>query len=156
MLAAMPSAYQDGRQAVVVSRSFQQRQSVSGRIADQKMSEAVGIIALQHRSVRTEKLLADQGKQPLINPAISISKRQDRAAVKAPALNRPALEHRPLSGVELVEPGGQERLDARRNLNFTAGAVTDQCQHLLQEQGIALGHKHDTVPQLVGDTAQFR
>ena len=70
------------------------------------------------------------------------------------ALDRAALEHAALGGVELVEARGQQRLDRRRHGHVAVARLLDERDHLLDEQRVALGRLADPVAQVVVEVGE--
>ena len=64
------------------------------------------------------------------------------------ALDRPALEHPPLAGVELVEASGEQGAQARRHLD-PGSHLTGHRQHLGDEERVAAGRDGDLRAQLL-------
>ena len=60
-----------------------------------------------------------------------------------PRLDRAALEHAPLAGVELVEAGGEQRPQARRHLD-PGSRLGGHRQHLGDEERVAAGQRRSS------------
>ena len=86
-------------------------------VSDQHVVETEAVVALVKRPVGPQHLLARQGEEDAAQPVRAGRRQQlrDRAAMEQPPLHRSALEHRPFSGFEPVDAGGEERLDGRRH-----------------------------------------
>ena len=148
--------FEPGGEAAVQVGANALRERVVGGVADQQMPKPVRIVTHELRAIRPHKLLADQRTQPLVDLAVAISHRGNRTPMKEAALDRAALQDGTFGGVELVEPGSQQRLNRRRNLNARRLAVAGQGEHLFQEQRISLGNLHDPRTQLAVDTPKLR
>ena len=93
--------------------------------------------------MRTDQLFADEAAEAKFHVGAQalVGERAHRQPMEHLALDRTALEHLPLVGVEAFEPRDQQRLDRRRHRNRPA--LARQRDHLLQEQRIALaGRDH--------------
>ena len=128
-------------------------------VPDELMPEPVGVQTGSLGSLRANELAADQRAQVLGEPhAIRlVQERRGRGRAELLALDGGPLEHTTLGGGKPVEPCREEGLDARRHgqaCQVTDGrptpvpllqrAVVDQHrQHLLDEQGVALGRLGD-------------
>ena len=66
------------------------------------------------------------------------------------ALDRGELEHAPLRRLELIEPGGQQRLDRRGHDHLAVRRLGTHRDHLLDEQRIPAGRAQDPVAQVAG------
>jgi hypothetical protein len=75
--------------------------------------EAVRIVAGELRSVGPDELLADESDEALVDRAVALGERGDRAAVEGTPLDRSTLEDRALGGIELVQPCGEQRVNRR-------------------------------------------
>ena len=82
------------------------------------------------------------------------AERLHRAAVEDAPLDRAALEHVPLGCIELVEAGGQQRLDRRRHRDLAASRLRHERDHLLHVQRVALGRIEDPAAQVVVEVGQ--
>ena len=120
------------------------------------MPEAVGVVAGQLRAVGPDELLPHQRDEPLVDVAVAVCQRRDRAAVEDAALDRAALEHRTLGRVELVEAGSEQRLDRRRHLDLRSAGVPHEREHLLEEERVALRDLDDPLAQLGPTLAKLR
>ena len=67
--------------------------------------------------------------------------------MKDASLDRAALEHAAFRRIELVEAGGQQCLDRRRDGNLTVSRFAHERNHLFDEQRVALGSITDAYPQ---------
>jgi hypothetical protein len=63
----------------------------------------------------------------------------------------PAFKHAPLSRGELIEPGGEERVDRRWD-GHAAAALSLEREHLLDEQRVSVGDVTDSGPSRVGQS----
>ncbi len=80
---------------------------------------------------------------------IGLAEGHDGTAMEELALDRAVLEHYALGRVELVESRGQQRLDRRRNRDVAVGGVTDELDHLLDEERVAARRPPDPRLQLL-------
>jgi hypothetical protein len=71
------------------------------------------------------------------------------------ALDRAALEHRPLGRVELVETGRQKSVDRRRHSDLAVPRGAHEGEHLLHKERVSLGSGDDPRTQTGLDTAQL-
>ena len=115
------------------------------------MAEAVGILAGELRAVRSHELAADEGRQRRAQLDLGRGERLHRAAMECPAFDRAALEHLALGRMELVEAGSEQCLDRRRHAHVPIGRVTDEADHLLDEERVPFGCVEDPAAQLVTD-----
>ena len=99
--------------------------------------------ALEQPRGAVEVQPADRGQARRHRP-LAGRQRLDGAAVEDLALDRAALEHGPLGRRELVEPGGEQRLERRRDDHLAAPvAVVRHHQHLADEQRVPPGRPRD-------------
>ena len=119
------------------------RQPVVGRLLDEHVAEAEGFLAGEGRRVRLDQLPAHQGHQMLaeLGALAQGEERSDRARLEVAALDRGVLEHGPLAGFQARDTGGQDGLDARRQLAFAALGLGGH--ELLEEKRVALGRLDD-------------
>ena len=131
------------------------RHGCVGDVSDQHVVEAEAVVALVERSVRSEQLLSRQGEEDAAQPVRAERRRQelrDGAAVEQPPLDRSALEHRPLTRLEAVDAGGEERMNRRRHgVVCRVGIVGEHGEHLLDEQRVALGRVDDAIAERRSD-----
>src|SRR5579864_8857592 len=64
------------------------------------------------------------------------------------ALDRAAAQELALRGIQLVDAGRQERLDARRHEDLVAASLTQQREHLLDEERVSLRGGSDPDAQI--------
>ena len=95
-------------------------------------------------SGRTSSLRTSADSRPC---ASARRERLDRAAMEDLAFDRATLEHAPLLAVELVEPGGEQRLDRRRHDHIASRASRDHRDHLLDEERIARRPRRGSSPR---------
>ena len=67
------------------------------------------------------------------------------------ALDRAPLEHAALLGLEMVDAGGEQRLDGRRHDDLGIRRVAEHRDHLLDEEGIPAGSAEDSAAKAVVD-----
>ena len=91
---------------------------------------------LEAEGVRTRAIGADEA---LARERREVARGVRAAHVEAHALDGGALEDVALVGVEALDAGGEDRLDARRQ-RALVGSHRDE---LLEEQRVALGAPHD-------------
>src|SRR5262245_60298397 len=92
----------------------------------------------------------------MIELAIVVRERVNRAAVEGTALYRAVLEHGALGRNELVEACGEQGLDRWRDVHLLSTRVPDEGKHLLEEERIALRHLHDPLVKLGGHLPELR
>ena len=80
--------------------------------------------------------------------------RLDGTAMERSALDRAALEHVPLPGIELIQPRREQRLDRRRNGDLVVARLLQQRDHLLDEQRVAFGGLLDPGAEALVQLAQ--
>ena len=130
-------------------------------VADEQVTEAERVLAWQIRPVGPDQLLPDERLQVVPHRLAQIVGRQlsNGAAVEDLALDRAALDDRPLVSAQPVESRREERMDRRRNRDPREIArrhpravaareqpVVDQHrEHLLDEERISLRGAHDPV-----------
>jgi hypothetical protein len=129
-------------------------ESVVGGVADQEMVEAVGLLPGELRSIGPDELLADERVQHW-RQRVAVYESLDGALVEDIALDRAALEHRPLGRVELVETCREECLDRRGHADLGVARIAHEREHLLQEERVSLGGGRDPPTQAGLDTAEF-
>src|SRR6516225_5081304 len=102
------------------------------------MPEAKRFLATEGAGVRANQLLAHQTGKPQLDlrPQSLSGKRLHRPPVEHLALYGTALEQLALLDRQALQPGGEERLDRRRNLD--RAPLARQREHLLKEQRITL------------------
>ena len=103
---------QPGGEALVQLGPGRFRERVVGGVADQQVAEAEAVLARELRLVGTDQLAAHERGQARRHLRLLRCERLHGAAVEDLALDRAALEHPPLGRVELVEAGGEQRLQA--------------------------------------------
>ena len=146
---------QPAGEALVQLRPRRLGESVVGGIADQEVAEAEAVLTRELRGVGADQLAAHERGQPRRHLRLLRAERLDGAAVEDLALDRAALEHPPLAGVELVEAGGEQRLQGRRHLDLVA-RLTRHRQHLADEQRVAAGRSGDLRAQLLRHARPIR
>ena len=125
------------REALVQLCSGRLRQRVVGRVPDQQVAEAVGVLAGKLRLVGPDELLADQAVQARLHLRLFGSESLHGATVEDSALDRAALEHATLGRLELVEPRGEQCLDRPRHGDLAVARVLDERDHLLDEERVS-------------------
>ena len=90
------------------------RQGVVGGVADQQVPEPEGVVARQGGRRRVDQLLAHEPDERRLDVG-GMGQLDDGAAMEDSALDRAAVDHRPLLSGEAVEPGLQERLHGGRH-----------------------------------------
>jgi hypothetical protein len=140
------------REARVQLGTEQPRHRCVRDVADQYVVEAKAVVAGEERAVRADELLAGEGEQRATEARAVLQQRLDGSAVEEPALDRCALHHSALLGLEAVDARREKRLDRGWN-GVRAGAwiVGKHGEHLLDEQRVALGGLHDPAANLLGD-----
>ena len=143
LVLAVLGAREPVREAFVELRAQLLRQPVVGRLLDEHVAEAEGVLAGEGRRVRLDQLPAHQGHQMLaeLGALAQGEERSDRARLEVAALDRGVLEHGPLAGFQARDTGGQDGLDARRQLAFAALGLGGH--ELLEEKRVALGRLDD-------------
>ena len=123
-----------------------------GRVADQDVLEAVGVVSLEQRPVRVDQLAPHEPLEVGSERGPLRVRRQSRQCrlVEHPALHRSALHHPPFLAVQPVEPRGQERLDGQRDVGAGGLVLAQHRQHLLDEQRVALGRRDHPLALLDG------
>ena len=137
-----PVLLEPGGEALVQLGACGLRQCLVGRVADQEVAKAEAVLAgqLRLRSGLISSLRTSAARRGVTG--VLGCERLNGAAVEDLALDRAALEHRPLRCLELVEACREQRLQGRRNdhLTFRLGGHR---QHLLDEERVAAGRPHD-------------
>ena len=110
-------------------------QGVVGGVADQQVAEAEGVVSGELGPVGADQLLAHERGQARCHLAV-VREGLDGAAVEDLPLDRAPLEHRALRGVELVEAGGEQGLERRRDGDL-AFCLRGHRHHLGHEQRVA-------------------
>ena len=137
-----PVLLQPGGEALVELRPHRLRQRIVGRVTDQQVAEAEGVLALELCLVRPDELLADERGQPRSHLGLIGCERLDGTPMEDLPLDRAALEHAPLGRLELVQPRRQQRLQRGRD-NHLDVCVAGHRQHLLDEERIAARRSSD-------------
>ena len=130
------------------------------------MPEPEGVVAGERRPPGADQLLADQGHQRPEDGRPQRLGRQlgDGAAPELLADHGGPFDDLALVLLQPVEPGGQERVDRRGHghgrqvpcgppgpVGLDQEALVDEhADHLLDEQGVALGRLRDPAPGLLG------
>jgi hypothetical protein len=114
------------------------------------VAEAKAVLAGDLGLVRSDQLLADEGRQAWCHRRLFRHERLDGTAVEDLALDRAALEHRPLGLFELVEARREQRLEGRRD-DYLAVPLAGHRQHLADEEGVPSRCARDVVAQDVTD-----
>ena len=123
------------------------RQRVVGRVSEQEMVKAERFLTRKLRLVGADQPLARERGQPRHHLPVG-RERLHGAAVEDLALDRPALEHRALVGVELVEAGGEQRPERGRDGDL-ALRLAGHRHHLGEEERVAAGGAGDPLAQVV-------
>ena len=143
-----------GREALVQLRPRRLRERVVSRVANQQVSEAEGVLVGKLRLVGAQQLPPDESRERPGKLGLDWRERLHGAAMEHAPLDRAALEHDSLGGVELVESRGKQCLDRRGHGKSTAGGVAQKRDHLLDEQRIPFRCLEDPRPQsLIGRRA---
>ena len=138
------AAVEPGGESLVQPGARHLGQTVVGGVSDQHMAEAKCVFAWKPRVVRANQLLAHERGETGRYLLLDVFQRLDRAAVEDLAFDRPALEHRSLGRLELVEPRGEQRLQRGRHRDLSFGLAGHR-HHLRNEQWIATGSVDDQV-----------
>ena len=139
-------------EAFVQHRPGGLRQGFVCSVTDQEVPESVGIIVRKQGRVGPHQVLPHEGHEAAVDPGLVRRKRDDRPAVEDEPLDRSPLQHAALPPLELIEPGGEQRLDRRRHHDVVA-VFRSHRNHLLDEERIALRGVEDSVAELVRDLA---
>ena len=115
------------------------------------MPEAIGVLARELRPVGPHELAPDERRQRRAQLGLGRRQRLHRAAMERSPLDGAAFEHRALGRIQLVEAGAQQRLDRRRHGHLSVGRVTDEADHLLDEERVPLGRPEDPAAQRMID-----
>ena len=158
---------QPAREALVQIGPLLLRHRLVRSITDQQMPEPERVLASELRPVRPDQLLAGQCQQPGPNVRARrlLAERRDGPGMEHLALDRSALDHRALVGVEPVQARGQEQVDRRRHgdvrqildrsprtaLESEEAVVDQHREHLLDEERVALGGLEDPVTRDLRD-----
>jgi len=108
--------------------------------------EPKSVVAGEGGAVRAHELLAREREQDPAETGRRALREQlvDCAPVKETSLHRGMLKHRPLGGLQAVDPGREERVDRRRHRIVSGVRVSrEHGEHLLDEERIALCHRQD-------------
>ena len=110
-----------GREALVEVRAGRLRQRVVGRVADQEVAEAEGVLAGELRPCpsRISSLRTSAARRGVTWRLVGCE-RLDGAAVEDLALDRAPLEHAPLGRLELIEARAEQRPQRGRHDDVTA------------------------------------
>ena len=142
-----PVLLQPGGEALVEIRAGRLRERLVRRVADQQVAEAEAVLARDLRSVRPDQLLAHERGEARGDLRLVGRECLDGAAVEDLALDRAALEHASLGRLELVESGGEQRLQRRRDDDLALGLVGHR-DHLLDEERVAARGASDPLAQV--------
>ena len=91
------------------------RQRVVSRVPDEQVPEAESVVPGKLRLVGPDELLPDERRQSAGHGRLVRREDGHGAAVEDATLDGTALQDLALGGVELVEAGGEKRLDRRRD-----------------------------------------
>src|SRR5262249_54767719 len=132
------------------------RGRVIGGVADEHMLEAERRLADETCSSGTDEILARERCELRWNhePGLGSGELSDRAAVKNLSLDRPALEHRPRSRLELVETRTEQRLQAVRQGGDIDTSLACPRDELFGKERVAGGRVHDPFPGMHGGVAE--
>ena len=140
-----------GGEALVEVGASRLRQRVVGRIADQEVPEAEGILASELRPVRADQRLAYERGQPRRHLGLVGCERLHGAAVEDLAFDRAPLEHASLAVVELLQARAEQRSQRGRDDHVVAPDVAGHRQHLLDEERVPARGAGDPLAQRAGD-----
>ena len=128
------------------------RQRLIGCVADQEVPESVGIVAEEHRLVRSDQLLAHETSELRVHRGADVvgSELGHGCSVEHLPLDGAALDHRPFVHRECVEPRLQQRVDRRGN-DHLAAVLADHRDHLFDEQWVAARRLDDPRDQGFAD-----
>ena len=125
------------------------RERLVGRVADQQVAEAKGVLSRKLRAIRAQQFPANERRERRHELGSVRRERLDCPAVEHAPLDRAAPEHVPLDGVELIEPRGQQGLDRRRHGDGVIRRLAHERDHLLDEERIAFRRVQDPRAQRV-------
>ena len=130
-------------------------QRVVGGVADQQVAEAEGVLAREAAPCRAGRAPCARARSARATTCSS----SGASAWTAPRWNtRPSTSRRSSTlrsaDVELVEPGGEQRLDRRRDDDVLARRLADHRHHLLDEQRIALRRLADPLAQALVEVGE--
>src|SRR5215469_14075852 len=111
------------------------------------MAESERLLAREDSAIREQKISPDQPHEPRGKIPFLRRHELDGAAVEGLPFYRAALKHCALLDRKLIEPGGKQRLDGRRDNNLVVARLADQREDLLYEQRIASGDRLDPFSQ---------
>ena len=117
------------------------------------MAEPEGVVTLVERTIGPDQLLAREGEQRASETLRTLRQQlRDRGSMEQTALDRRSLQHGSLVRLQPVDARRQERMDrCRHRLVGGVGVVGEHCQHLLDEEWVAIGRADDPVPQRCRD-----
>jgi len=116
---------QPAGKALMQLRSHRFGQGVICRIPDQEMPEAVGLVARELCSCRPHQLLAHQRHQFPRYIGLALQEHRDGIPMEHAPFDGPTFQDAPLRGLELVQPGRQERLGGGRDHYLNHRPVSD-------------------------------
>ena len=138
---------QPGCEALVKERPLVLGQALIRGVTYEQVAEAEGVLARHVTLVRPYQLLAHESEQMRrhVRPRVLGCQLGNRSSMEHLALDRSPLHDLPLPGLESVEARGEQGLDGRRHLRHleTTSVLRDHGQHLLDEEGVALGRLDD-------------
>ena len=121
---------------------------VSRIVADQEVSEAERSLARELRPFGSDQVFADEGREMLGHRGSQSFREElgDRSFVEDLPFDGSSFDRRPNLVAELVETGGQQRVDRGRHLelSLSPAIVEHERHHLLDEKRIAFGGLDDT------------
>ena len=138
------------REALVELRAGGLRQRLVGGIPNQGVTEPVRLVVQEQPvGIGTDQVLPHERSQhrPELHVHMLGHERLQSAVVEHAPDDGSALQHRALGRLELVEAGGEQRLDRRRHADVPVGGVPDERDHLLDEQRVALGAAPDPLTE---------
>jgi hypothetical protein len=116
---------QPAGEALVQLGSHRFRQRDVGGVANEQMAEPEPVVSRELRSVGPDELLANECRQSCRHALLAGLEGLHRPAVEDLTLDRAPLEHAALLGLELLDPGGKQRLDRRRHDDLRIRRATE-------------------------------
>ena len=125
-------------------------------LADEEVTEPIGVLPGDERVLWAHQVLADERGELLVQRSARRARRQilDGADVEHLALDRRALEHDPELRVERVDPRLEERGDRRGNGEVVSvAALAHHRDHLLDEERVASRRRGDPLARVGAEIA---
>ena len=134
------------RIALVEIGALGDRDALVGSVANEQVAKSVGDIARDVCHMGPDQILANEQCEPALDVGIGplACECLDRCAMEHLTLDRAALEQITLVSAQPLEPGREQRLDGRRNLD--RAALAREPDHLLEKQRVALARADNTGP----------